>query len=98
MTTSQPGKTIVFVDDDVASLKTSATYFGSLGFRTRIYGSGQAMLESLDWSPAIDCIIADARMPDLDGFDFMRELKASGVDAPVILTADNADVSVAVEA
>ena len=47
-------------------------------------GDGQALLAALAETPA-DVILSDIRMPGLDGFGLVRELRARGDATPVVL-------------
>lgn len=56
-------------------------------------GDGQALLAALAEAPA-DVILSDIRMPGLDGFGLVRELRARGDATPVMLltTFDDEDL------
>lgn len=56
-------------------------------------GDGQALLAALAETPA-DVILSDIRMPGLDGFGLVRELRARGDATPVVLltTFDDEDL------
>lgn len=56
-------------------------------------GDGQALLAALAETPA-DVILSDIRMPGLDGFGLVRELRARGDATPVVLltTFDDDDL------
>jgi DNA-binding NarL/FixJ family response regulator len=54
--------------------------------------SAAAALEHLQGGPAFDLALVDVRMPDLDGLELLRAVKADKPDLPVIMlsTYDNA--------
>ena len=56
----------------------------SFGFRTRAFESAKAFLES----GALDeqgCLIADIRMPDMDGLELQAELGRRGIGLPAVM-------------
>ena len=91
-------KVVVFVDDDEAVLAVLTAYFRSLGYRTRGYDGGAALLEGLQWSPEIDCIVTDVKMPGMDGLEVLAALRARGVLSPVVLMTGHGDITLAVQA
>ena len=44
------------------------------------------------------CLLAENRLPDMSGFELLKELRARGLSIPTILMSDDADVTVAVNA
>jgi two-component system, LuxR family, response regulator FixJ len=87
----------VFVIDDQESVRHAlAEMLGVFGFDVETYGSATSFLQSLA-EPRIGCIIADVRMPGIDGIELVRELSRRGVDLPVVLISGHADVPMAVE-
>jgi DNA-binding NtrC family response regulator len=78
--------TVVLVVDDVRALADQYAYdlkrLG--GYETLVADGGRAALEVLG-SEAVDCVILDLEMPDLDGFAVLRELADRGHHVPVIV-------------
>ena len=68
---------ILFVDDDQSILDSFRTmlHFKRREWKCYFADSGAAGLEILDNHP-IDVVIADMRMPGMDGADFLREVEA----------------------
>jgi len=86
----------VFVIDDQESVRHAlAEMLGVFGFEVETYDSATSFLQALD-KPRIGCIIADVRMPGIDGIELVRELSRRGVDLPVVLISGHADVPMAV--
>jgi two-component system OmpR family response regulator len=81
---------VLVVDDEphLADLVAMATRLD--GYIPEIAGTGYAALEAVErFDP--DLIILDVQLPDLDGFEVQRRLRADGCRAPVIfLTARDA--------
>jgi two-component system, LuxR family, response regulator FixJ len=86
----------VFVIDDQESVRHAlAEMLGVFGFEVETYDSATSFLQSLA-APRIGCIIADVRMPGIDGIELVRELTRRSVDLPVVLISGHADVPMAV--
>ena len=86
----------VFVIDDQESVRHAlAEMLGVFGFEVETYDSATNFLQALE-KPRIGCIIADVRMPGIDGIELVRELTRRGVDLPVVLISGHADVPMAV--
>ncbi|GAA2314156.1 response regulator transcription factor [Streptomyces kunmingensis] len=81
------GHTVLVVEDD-ASIRTLLTSaLGAAGYAVASASSGQeAMFEAGRRRP--DLIVLDVMLPDTDGFQVTRDLRAQGVYTPVLfLTA-----------
>ena len=82
---------VAVVDDDITNLKIAGTILSRHDMRVTALRSGQSLLNYLETNLP-DLILLDIRMPELDGFETMKLLKARPVvsDIPVIfLTADD---------
>ncbi|MEK9727544.1 MAG: response regulator, partial [Candidatus Margulisiibacteriota bacterium] len=84
-------KTVLIVDDDEYNTQTLEVLFHSDGFRTISASQGQQALRLIDSLDIIDIIILDLRMPVMDGFGVLDELKASQKmkDTPVMILSAN---------
>jgi two-component system response regulator FixJ len=67
------------------------------GYRVHTYDSADAFLAALTGAEA-GCIVADVRMPGIDGIELARELGRRGSALPVVLISGHADVPMAVAA
>ena len=82
---------IVVVDDDVANLMMAGNVMSKNGMRVTALKSGKALLEYIETKEIPDLCLLDIKMPDMNGFDTLRALRASkkGRELPVVfLTAD----------
>ena len=89
---------IVFVVDDDADVRESlCALLGSADLDARAYESARAFLEAYR-PPQSGCLIADIRMPDMDGLELQEELVRQKIALPVIVVTGHADVPLAVRA
>ncbi len=88
---------VYVVDDDDAVRRSTSFMLKTSGYKVETYVSGVAFLKDARHAPP-GCVLLDVRMPEMDGLAVQRELKAYGIDLPVIVMTAHGDVSVAVEA
>jgi two-component system response regulator FixJ len=86
----------VFVIDDQDSVRHAlAEMLRVFGFDVETYESADRFLTTLDRERP-GCIVADVRMPGIDGIELVRELIRRNVTLPVVLISGHADVPMAV--
>ncbi len=85
------------VDDDEAMRDSLLFLLESADLRACAYDSAVSFLAAL---PTLEpgCILTDVRMPQINGLDMVRRVKAAGVDLPVIVMTGHADLALAIEA
>jgi len=78
---------VLVVDDEDYIADLLATGLKFVGFDVRTASGGQeALTVARDWKP--DLLVLDVMMPDVDGFEVTRRLRAEGRHVPVLfLTA-----------
>lgn len=87
---------VYVIDDDEALRHALTRLLRGADFLVRAYGSAVEFLaEAPRLSPG--CVIADLRMPGIDGLELIRRISASGFPFSTIMITGNADVRVAVE-
>lgn len=90
--------TCVFVIDDQDAVRRALGEMLSVfGFKVELYGSADQFLETFD-SSRTGCVVADVRMPGIDGIELVRELARRKIALPVVLISGHADVPMAVAA
>jgi two-component system response regulator FixJ len=89
--------TIHVVDDDEAIRRSLSFLLKTSGFAVRTYEGGQPFLkESGTLDPG--CVLLDVRMPDIDGLEVQKELRARGIMIPVVIMTGHGEVDMAVAA
>ena len=91
-----PGKKVLVVDDNAAARGILVKQLGSWGMLPLAVEGGQAALDALNQSSGsgnpFDVLIMDSRMPDMDGIELVRIIKADpnhGNIPTVLLTSLN---------
>ena len=82
-------KTVLVVDDEARLVSLVETYLTQSGFRVVTAPNGREAL-SVAHSQNPDLIILDIMMPEMDGYEFMREYRAKH-DTPIILLTARVD-------
>jgi DNA-binding response OmpR family regulator len=80
---------ILLVEDDARLATMVAEYLGEAGFRTTRAASGAAATQ-LAASESFDAVILDLMLPDADGLDICRDLRAKS-DIPVLMLTARGD-------
>jgi len=81
--------TVLIIDDDASVLKLLDFAMGQAGFNVMLAGDGESGLEQAKAHPP-DLAIVDVMMPDLDGYEVCRRLRAdprTANTAIIVLTA-----------
>jgi CheY-like chemotaxis protein len=84
------GRRILVVEDDVRNVFALSHMLEEQGARVDVARNGREALDRLDVAPAIDLVLMDIMMPEMDGLTATREIRkrASGRKLPIIaLTA-----------
>lgn len=89
--------TVYLVDDHSAVCSALHEMLSVLGYKVETFGSAQQFLRALDGARP-GCLVADVRMPGMDGLELMQELVRRAIRLPVVLISGHADVPMAVAA
>jgi two-component system, LuxR family, response regulator FixJ len=90
-------RTIFVVDDDEAVRDSLEILLTAAGYVPELYASARAFLER-SGANHVGCLLADVRMPDMDGLELQEELSKRGSKLPVIIMTGHGDVPLAVRA
>lgn len=96
MTISKPAK-ILFVDDNPNILQAMQRQL-KRKFDVLTAGSGKQALETVKVSNAIAVVVADMRMPEMDGVEFLSQLKVVAPNTVRIMLTGNVDQTTAIQA
>ena len=88
---------VYVVDDDQGMLDSTVWLFESVGLRALPFTDGRAFLQACDPN-ACGCVLLDVRMPGMGGLNVQEEMRARGLNLPVIFVSGHADVPIVVRA
>ncbi|MCK5386684.1 MAG: sigma-54-dependent Fis family transcriptional regulator [Gammaproteobacteria bacterium] len=88
---------IMFVDDDVVTGRVMKRNCDNANFICSVYQNAQDCLGAFKKSNA-DIVITDLRMPGMNGFELLSELRAIDENVPVLVMTGYSSVENAVEA
>src|SRR6266581_3272141 len=82
---------ILLIEDDARLAEMVSEYLGEAGFRVSIASAGRAGLERLAREP-FDAVVLDLMLPDMDGLEVCREVRAKS-DTPVLMLTARGDAA-----
>lgn len=88
---SASGPTVFVVDDDASWLTAVARLLRASGYRVETFSSASDFLAKLPREPE-GCVLADLRMPGLDGLQLQAALESAGSPLPVVFVSGHGDV------
>jgi len=92
-----PDATVFIVDDDADVRDSLRALLESARFRVDDYASARAFLTA--YTPECGgCLVADIRMPDMDGLALQEEVARRQTGLPVIIITGHGDIPLAVRA
>ncbi|MGA8759193.1 MAG: response regulator FixJ [Stellaceae bacterium] len=91
------GRCVYVVDDDEAVRDSLSLLLDSEGYAVASFASACKFLTAAPTLPA-GCVIADIRMPGMDGLELRERLAAAGLAFPMIVITGHGDVPLAVKA
>jgi two-component system, LuxR family, response regulator FixJ len=88
---------VYVVDDDEAVRESLSALLGARAYTVRTFGSAHDFLAA---APTLrpGCLIADIRMPGMDGLELQRQLNDRRFNFPLIVITGHGDVPLAVRA
>ncbi|WP_425578297.1 ATP-binding protein [Streptomyces albiaxialis] len=70
------GVRVLVVDDDIRNVFALTHVLGRVGMSVRYAENGREGIETLVADPAVDLVLMDIMMPELDGYEAIRTLRA----------------------
>jgi signal transduction histidine kinase/ActR/RegA family two-component response regulator len=80
-----PPRTILVVDDEELVRKGTAEMLRALGHKAFEAEGGAEALVTLAMTPAIDAVVTDYKMPQMDGAELAKRIRAQRPDMPILL-------------
>lgn len=91
------GKSLIYVvDDDVDVRDSLRILLESAGYGVKDFGAAKEFLAEGAFTGT--CLVADIRMPEMDGLELQEELVRRKLSLPVIIITGHGDVPLAVRA
>ena len=91
-----PESRVFIVDDDPAVRDSLQALLKSVGYAARKFGSAREFLA--EGHVTGGCLIADIRMPDMNGLELQEEIVRRKIILPIIIITGHGDVTLAVQA
>lgn len=76
---------LLVVEDDPQMSTGLMLFLESEGYEVKLVGDGESGLREAVALPSFDLIILDAKLPERNGFEVLREIRAKGVSTPVLM-------------
>ncbi|MBN2245863.1 MAG: sigma-54-dependent Fis family transcriptional regulator, partial [Candidatus Aminicenantes bacterium] len=90
-------KRVLIVDDEESFRHMLSIILLKEGYEVETSSNGEEGLQKATASP-FDHILCDIRMPHMDGLEFLREIKKTGMEATVIMMSAYGTMDTAIEA
>lgn len=81
---------VLLVEDDPRLAEMLSEYLGQAGFRITVASAGASALRQLAADGSYDAVVLDLMLPDMDGLDVCREIRARS-DTPVLMLTARGD-------
>ena len=88
---------VLVIDDEEAIRRSMQLMLRVLGYEVQAFESGIAFLAAEAQLPR-GCVLLDLRMPEIDGLEVQRRLRANGADFSIVVMSGHGDLAVAVTA
>ena len=83
----RPKKVILCVDDNEQSLSLRKFMLETRGYRVLIASSGREAIDVFQQAGAVDLVLADLLMPEMDGVAALREIRRKTSDLKVLISS-----------
>lgn len=87
---------ILVLDDDRPTCKVLGLALTGAGHEVALFESGKLALASIDGGSTFDLVVTDILMPEMDGIEVIKRLRALGMP-PLILAVSGATVKEGVD-
>jgi two-component system nitrogen regulation response regulator NtrX len=90
-------ESVLIVDDERGIRETLRGVLEDEGFTTDAVATGEECLKALE-RRAYGCVLLDVWLPGMDGLETLRQMRASGADAAVVIISGHGNIETAVRA
>ena len=81
---------ILLIEDDARLAGMVSEYLGEAGFQVSAAATGRAGLDRIGREP-YDAVVLDLMLPDIDGLEVCRQLRATSSEVPVLMLTARGD-------
>jgi len=80
-------KTILIIEDDVFLQELEVKKMKKEGYNVEVSANGKEAFDMIDKEVAVDLVLLDLLLPDVDGFDILKKIRETEFyhDTPVII-------------
>jgi two-component system, OmpR family, KDP operon response regulator KdpE len=89
---------ILVADDEPAIRRLLGTILTTQGYEVTEIANGSTALEAAKDAPSSDLLLLDLTLPDIDGLEIIKRLRASGVSLPIVVLSNRNDETAKVTA
>lgn len=90
-------KRILIIDDEESFRHMLSIILGKEGYEVETASDGEEAIQKLTFS-SFDQVLCDIRMPNMDGLEFLREVKKRGIETTIIMMSAYGTIDIAIEA
>jgi FixJ family two-component response regulator len=84
-------QTVFIVDDDPSICEGLQNLLESVGIPADSYASAEAFKDKWSWEKR-GCLLLDARLPGIGGIAFQEQMRATGINLPIIFMTAHGDI------
>jgi len=88
---------VIVIDDEPTILRTIAEFLRDQGHEVQAFGEGASALAHVEREP-VDIVVSDIKMPGIDGFQVLEQVKLLSPQTEIILVTGHGDIDGAVRA
>jgi EAL domain-containing protein (putative c-di-GMP-specific phosphodiesterase class I) len=88
---------VLVVDDELPVARSTERILARRGYRITVAGGGREAIAKADAHP-FDVIVSDLGMPDVDGRELLRAIRAKDLDVPFVFLTGRPDLESAIDA